>query len=106
VLAGWITTEVGRQPYVIYGLMRTAEARAPIDAPAVATSLLVFVIVYFLVFGAGTIYILRLMKHAPHHGETAPAQAPIRSAGITPGGSLRRSGGDPDGRSGADEEAR
>ena len=90
VLAGWITTEVGRQPYVIYGLMRTAEARAPIDAPAVATSLLVFVIVYFLVFGAGTIYILRLMKHAPHHGETAPAQAPIRSAGITPSSSIRR----------------
>jgi len=75
---------------VIYGLMRTAEARAPIDAPAVATSLLVFVIVYFLVFGAGTIYILRLMKHAPHHGETAPAQAPIRSAGITPSSSIRR----------------
>jgi cytochrome d ubiquinol oxidase subunit I len=90
VIAGWVTTEVGRQPYVIYGLMRTAEARAPIDAPAVATSLLIFVIVYFLVFGAGTLYILKLMKHPPHEGEAAPAHAPIRTAGITPSTSIRR----------------
>ena len=47
VLAGWITTEVGRQPYVIYGLLRTADAASPLDAPAVAASLLAFVIVYF-----------------------------------------------------------
>jgi cytochrome d ubiquinol oxidase subunit I len=90
VIAGWITTEVGRQPYVIYGLMRTAEARAPIAAPAVATSLLVFVVVYFIVFGIGTLYILRLMHHAPHHGETGPARAPIRTAGITPSRSVDR----------------
>jgi cytochrome d ubiquinol oxidase subunit I len=105
VIAGWVTTEVGRQPYVIYNLMRTAEARAPIDAPAVATSLLIFVIVYFLVFGAGTIYILRLMKHAPHQGEAAPAHSPIRTAGITPSTSIRRrAGSDP--RPDASEEAR
>ncbi len=89
VIAGWVTTEVGRQPWVIYNLLRTAEARAPIAAPAVATSLLVFVIVYFLVFGAGTIYILRLMKHAPHPGESGPAHAPIRTAGIVPSASFR-----------------
>ena len=105
VIAGWVTTEVGRQPWVIYNLLRTAEARAPIAAPAVATSLLVFVIVYFLVFGAGTIYILRLMKHAPHPGESSPAHAPIRTAGITPSASIRRpAGADPD--AGAHEEAR
>ena len=84
VIAGWITTEVGRQPYVIYGLMRTADARAPIAAPAVATSLALFVIVYFIVFGIGTLYILRLMHHAPHHGESGPARAPIRTAGTPP----------------------
>jgi len=105
VIAGWVTTEVGRQPYVIYNLMRTAEARAPIDAPAVATSLLIFVIVYFLVFGAGTVYILRLMKHAPHQGEAAPAHSPIRTAGITPSTSIRRpASSDP--RPDASEEAR
>ena len=85
VIAGWVTTEVGRQPWVIYGLLRTADAVAPIDAPAVATSLAVFAIVYFIVFGAGTLYILRLMGHVPAAGETAPEKLPIRTAGITPG---------------------
>jgi len=85
VIAGWVTTEVGRQPWVIYGLLRTADAVAPIDAPAVATSLLVFVIVYFVVFGAGSWYILRLMGNAPAAGEASPARLPIRTAGITPG---------------------
>jgi cytochrome d ubiquinol oxidase subunit I len=95
VIAGWVTTEVGRQPWVIYGLLRTADARAPIDAPAVATSLTVFVIVYFVVFGAGTFYILKLMGHAPHAGERGEARAPIRTAGITPSSSMRREGADP-----------
>jgi cytochrome d ubiquinol oxidase subunit I len=103
VIAGWITTEVGRQPWVIYGLMRTADARAPIDAPAVATSLTVFVIVYFVVFGAGTYYILKLMGHAPHTGESGEARAPIRTAGITPSTSISRRGTDP--RPDAKEEA-
>jgi len=92
VIAGWITTEVGRQPWVIYGLMRTSEARAPIDAPAVATSLAFFVIVYFIVFGAGTLYILKLMGHAPAEAEPGPAETPIRSAGITPAAAVERGG--------------
>ena len=54
VLAGWITTEVGRQPFTIYGLMRTAESASPLAAPAVGASLVAFVIVYFAVFGMGT----------------------------------------------------
>ncbi len=47
VLAGWLTTEVGRQPWTIQRLMRTAESASPLAAPAVAASLLAFVIVYF-----------------------------------------------------------
>lgn len=62
VLAGWVTTEVGRQPFTVYGLLRTTDSLAPIDAPAVAVSLIAFIIVYFFVFGAGTYYILRLMN--------------------------------------------
>jgi len=86
VIAGWMTTEVGRQPYVIQGLMRTAEAAAPVAAPAVAISLAVFAIVYFIVFGAGVFYILRLMGKAPSPHEQGPSiePGPIRSAGITP----------------------
>jgi len=88
VIAGWITTEVGRQPWVIYGLLRTADAASPLDAPAVGASLLAFVVVYFAVFGVGTWYILRLMKKAPEAGEKGVARTetgPVRTAGITPG---------------------
>ena len=65
VLAGWITTEVGRQPYTVYGLLTTAQSASPIAAPAVATSLVAFIIVYFFVFGAGVFYILRLCGKSP-----------------------------------------
>ncbi len=65
VLCGWITTEVGRQPYTVYGLMRTSESLAPVEAPAVAASLTAFVIVYFFVFGAGMFYLVRLMRQPP-----------------------------------------
>ena len=92
VLAGWITTEVGRQPFVIYGLLRTADAASPLAAPAVATSLLAFVIVYFTVFSVGIWYLLQLMRQPPHLGETGVKsgdRGPIRTAGITPGPSQR-----------------
>lgn len=69
VIAGWVTTEVGRQPWLVYGLMRVSEGRSPIDAPAVAASLLSFVVVYFIVFGAGIYYLLRVMGHTPDPGE-------------------------------------
>ena len=89
VLAGWITTESGRQPYVVYGLMRTLEARSPIDAPAVAGSLLAFVLVYCLVFGAGIYYLLKLMQRAPQPLEPEPdPHLPQRAAGITPAPAL------------------
>jgi cytochrome bd ubiquinol oxidase subunit I len=104
VIAGWVTTEVGRQPWVIYGLMRTADARSPIAAPAVATSLAAFVIVYFIVFGIGTWYILKLMSRPPHVGEPELAEAPIRTAGITPAPSVDRAGADP--RPDVSEEAK
>ena len=87
VLAGWVTTEVGRQPYTVYGMLRTAESVAPLEAPAVAASLVAFVVVYFAVFGAGTFYILRLMSHPPVYDEPSLAdtvEGPIRTAGITP----------------------
>jgi len=76
IVAGWITTEVGRQPWLVYGLMRTAEGRSPIAAPAVAGSLAAFVVVYVLVFGAGIYYLLRLMAQPPQADESEPA-APV-----------------------------
>jgi len=86
VLAGWITTEAGRQPYTVYGLLRTADSVSPIALPAVATSLVAFIVVYFLVFGAGTYYILRLMSRPPDApAEDLDRDEPIRAAGVTPG---------------------
>jgi len=84
VIAGWITTEVGRQPYTVYGLLTTADSVSPLDAPAVAASLLAFIVVYFVMFGAGTLYILRLMHKSVTGKEKAGDSGPIRSAGITP----------------------
>lgn len=99
VLAGWITTEVGRQPYTVYGLLRTSQSVSPIDAPAVAASLTAFVIVYFFLFGAGTYYLLRLMGKTPHPGERGPQEGiPIRSAGITPAASVVAPGAKPKSR--------
>ncbi len=83
VIAGWITTEVGRQPFTIYNQLRTAQSVAPIDAAAVGTSLLVFIVVYFFVFGAGIFYILRLCNQAPKPFDDI-SHAPSRSSGITP----------------------
>ena len=84
VIAGWITTEVGRQPYTVYGQMLTSQSRSPIAAPAVATSLLAFVIVYFFAFGAGFYYLLKLMAKPPQAGEAEPPHTPKRAAGVTP----------------------
>lgn len=84
VLAGWITTEVGRQPWTIYGVLRTADSVSPIAAPAVATSLLVFIVVYFAVFGTGTWYLLKLMAKPPEAREPLLEDDPTRAAGITP----------------------
>ncbi|WP_291849469.1 cytochrome ubiquinol oxidase subunit I [Bradyrhizobium sp.] len=85
VLAGWITTEVGRQPFTVYGLLRTAESASPLATPAVASSLIAFIIVYFIVFTAGVVYLLRLMAQPPHHGEEGPrSDLPAHAAGITP----------------------
>jgi len=85
VLAGWITTEVGRQPWTVYGLLRTVDSAGPLEASAVGTSLLVFIFVYFTLFGAGTVYILRLMAGNPDAGDEIHDLGPTRTAGITPG---------------------
>jgi cytochrome d ubiquinol oxidase subunit I len=89
VIAGWITTEVGRQPYIVYGLLRTAESASPIDTPAVAASLIAFIVVYFVVFGAGIFYIFRLFAHPPRLDEPDVEKGiPVRAAGVTPAPAL------------------
>lgn len=70
LIAGWITTEAGRQPWVVYGVLRTADAVSPLTSQSAGVSLMVFVVVYFLVFGTGIYYILRLIAQGPSSPET------------------------------------
>jgi cytochrome bd ubiquinol oxidase subunit I len=93
VTFGWITTEHGRQPWVVYGLMRTADAVSPHPAGSVLASLVMFVVVYCVVFGAGTYYLLRLMREVPSAARGTPSspggQRPMAAADerLEPGGS-------------------
>ena len=73
ILAGWMTTEIGRQPWIVQGLMRTSEGVSAHDASQVGFTLALFVVVYLVVFGAGTVYMLRLMGGGPRPGEGAEA---------------------------------
>ena len=83
LLAGWYVVEIGRQPYVVYGLLRTSEAVSPnIVAAAVLTSLIVYAIAYAVIFGAGIWYLRKLMLVGPvaqppkdtRGGEKTPAR--------------------------------
>ncbi|MGN8260930.1 cytochrome ubiquinol oxidase subunit I [Pseudomonas sp. SMSB3] len=69
ILAGWITTEVGRQPWVVYGLMRTADGVSNHSYSQLGFTLIAFVVVYFALFGTGFAYMMRLVRKGPHTGE-------------------------------------
>jgi cytochrome d ubiquinol oxidase subunit I len=64
-LGGWYTAEIGRQPYVIYGLLRTADAVSPVPAATLLTTLIAFVCVYTLFFSAFLIFTMRLIRRGP-----------------------------------------
>ena len=76
LIAGWITTEMGRQPWVVYGVLRTAQAVSPVTQQDVSVSLMIFVIVYFLVFCTGIFYIFKLLRLGPPYDDGAPRPVP------------------------------
>jgi cytochrome d ubiquinol oxidase subunit I len=84
LLAGWFTTEIGRQPWVVYGLMRTKDASSFHDVGQMSFTLGLFVLVYFAVFGVGFGYMMRLVRRgpataAPHsHGGPGQQRTPAR----------------------------
>ena len=96
VIAGWVVTEVGRQPWVVQGLVRTADAVSPVTAGSVATSLLIYVTVYAIVFVAGAIYILRLLRDGPRAVEPKPEgqRAPGTPLAAAPGDGPENAPGD------------
>jgi cytochrome d ubiquinol oxidase subunit I len=69
ILAGWVTTESGRQPYVAHEILRTEDALSPVSAATVATSLVAFAVTYLTVFSIGVYYIRKLIRLGP----TGPA---------------------------------
>ena len=71
VISGWFVTEVGRQPWIVQGIMRTDAATSPVLGTSVAISLTAFIIVYGFVFGAGVYYILKLVRKGPETREEA-----------------------------------
>ncbi|WP_154179758.1 cytochrome ubiquinol oxidase subunit I [Vibrio furnissii] len=65
LLAGWFTTEIGRQPWVVYGMMRTRDAASNHDVLQMSITLALFVIIYFSVFTVGITYMMRLVGKGP-----------------------------------------
>ncbi|RNM02967.1 cytochrome ubiquinol oxidase subunit I [Dickeya undicola] len=82
ILAGWFTTEVGRQPWVVYGLQRTRDAVSAHGDLHMSISLLLFIVVYLSVFGVGYVYLVRLIKKGPQAGENddTPVGGPGQSS--------------------------
>ena len=77
ILAGWLTTESGRQPYIAYGILRTDQALSPVAASTVATSLVAFVLVYTIVFSIGIRYMYKLIVvKGPEGAALEPATLP------------------------------
>lgn len=72
VLAGWFVVEIGRQPWAIQGLLRTADAVSDIDRTSVIISLTAFVVAYGVVFGAGGGYILKMIRTGPQPFDDGP----------------------------------
>src|SRR5712671_3513468 len=73
ILAGWMTTEIGRQPWVVYGVMRTKDAVSNHSALELSITLIVFLVMYFAVFGTGISYMLKLVAKGPQpQGEHPP----------------------------------
>ncbi|HWK66624.1 MAG TPA: cytochrome ubiquinol oxidase subunit I [Rhizobiaceae bacterium] len=81
ILAGWYTTEIGRQPWIVYGVMRTKDAVSNHSALAMSTTLIAFVVVYFFVFGIGVRYMLRLVGKGPVIDEEDPSEDERHSSG-------------------------
>ncbi|YBV97652.1 cytochrome ubiquinol oxidase subunit I [Phyllobacteriaceae bacterium JZ32] len=87
ILAGWYTTEIGRQPWVVYGIMRTRDAVSDHSALTMSTTLGLFIVMYIAVFGTGVSYMLKLVAKGPdtfvdarEQGQKERAARPLSAA--------------------------
>jgi len=99
ILAGWVTTETGRQPCIAYGILRTSEALSPVSGATVATSFAAFVVVYAVVFSIGVYYIRKLIRGGPRGAAVAhpgPGEGmPNRPLGVAESGTRESRTGSP-----------
>jgi cytochrome d ubiquinol oxidase subunit I len=95
IISGWTVAEVGRQPWIATGILRTADAASPVAASAVGLTLVLFILVYFAVFGTGILYINRLIRKGPTLEAPSPEGVPSRPLAAVTGtpGSVSGGGG-------------
>ena len=92
VIAGWVVTESGRQPWLVHGILRTADAISPVPAASIAGTLALFVVCYGIVFSMGIYYINRLIAQGPkgralEESEGLPSR-PLAAAGAAAGDAM------------------
>lgn len=78
VISGWVVTETGRQPWLVQGILRTADATSPVPAASVASTLVLFALSYAIVFWMGIYYINRLINRGPEHVANEAEALPSR----------------------------
>lgn len=83
-VSGWITAEVGRQPYTVHGLLRTADSVSPVPAASVATSLAIFVLVYGLLFATYLYFVHSVVRKGPDYDAPLPERTPKAMQGARP----------------------
>ncbi|MEE4608517.1 MAG: cytochrome ubiquinol oxidase subunit I [Desulfobacteraceae bacterium] len=93
VLAGWFVTEVGRQPWIVQGVMRTADALSPVGAGPIGVSLAAFIVTYLFIFGAGTFYILHLIAKGPETEEATYGDHGLKTPVVLGASSASKGGG-------------
>jgi cytochrome bd ubiquinol oxidase subunit I len=79
VISGWVVTESGRQPWLVHGILRTADAVSPVPGGSILTTLILFVVVYGIIFSMGIYYINRLIHMGPMGPSIAPAERGLPS---------------------------
>ncbi len=92
VLSGWFVTEIGRQPWVVYGVLRTGEAASPVMRTPIAISLFSFILIYGFIFGAGAFYMFQLIRKGPSREDPVYGGRGLQEPPI-PTGSIGEEGG-------------
>jgi cytochrome d ubiquinol oxidase subunit I len=71
--AGWVLAETGRQPWLVYGKLLTAQAVSPLKPAAVLTTLIAFVLIYLALLGTYVSYVARVVRQGPGDGPSGPS---------------------------------